>query len=230
MFSKIVAYFMILSMSVNGFLPRSIVDLSGNTFLRDAIACQSVLFDFLRFSDRTIAELAVKTADDLSVAAPLPFAVHNEHTANPWIEVCRALEQSRGRLAGFGMTSSAGPAADNQNVPDPTAPSVNDTSADFSLLSNGDRSILAVRYYVRHHAGIAALLAVSSAQVLTGGVHAPPAGDAISVHRESLSLGAATVCDTFSAGRDIPVFAPGHFISFLPRSGIEASVIMRGTI
>lgn len=225
MFSKIVACFMILSMSVNGFLPRSVADLSGNTFLHDAVACQSVLFDFLRFSDKTIAEIAVKTADDLSVAAPVAVHFSRSVVSDPWVDVCRALERSNSRIAVLDLASS--PQQPDAGVPadgSPAQPLWDNTSADYSLLNNGDRGTVTVRYlayqWMRASSHLFRSFAAqdSERRVTLDMI-------AVSMHAALRHVDAAP--DLYS-GRGAPACIAEHHVTYLPRSGIDAVVSIKG--
>jgi hypothetical protein len=226
MLIKFVALLTMISMSINGFLPKSITDLSGNSFLVDAIACQSVFLDFLHFSDKSLVEIAVVTVDELSVATPLSAVDAREVSSNPWTNVCRTLTQSTEQLTlmGGGQPQKAAP-AQSKNA-DPLSPSMDNTSSDYILLNNATRMDVVARY-------------VSRGFLLTTGGVCLVVTRLLSVGGERQTLCPASVLGSSNGyqprlavdricglGRDIPVFMAGHFSSFLPRSGIDASVIM----
>jgi hypothetical protein len=208
---KIVALLTMFFMSINGFLPKSITDLSGNSFLVDAVACQSVFLDFLRFSDKSLVEIAVKTVDDLSVSAPLSSSDNRATAAAPWAAVCRALAQSTDQVNMPGLADKAVPASSKQ--PAPASSTVDDTSSDFILLDNATRTNSGTSLVTAQLSGCLERAALYSAAAVCSDVGYPPRGIADRV---------------WGLSGDVIAAQTARFSSYLPRSGIEASAMVKG--
>jgi hypothetical protein len=227
MLVKIVSLLTMLSMSINGFLPRSITELSGNSFLVDVISCQSVFLDFLHFSDKSLVEIAVKTVDDMSVSVPVSTTDARETSVNPWMNVCRALEQSNDQLnaLGSGLMKKALPLS--QKDTDPSSPTMDNTSSDYFLI-NSDAQLARVSHYVMH----GFILATGGVCLVVSRLSATYKGcwASFDISARCLESGyppQGRIYESINCGRDIPIYMMEHFSSFLPRSGIDATVFAK---
>ena len=224
MVMKVVALFTMFSMTINGFLPKSVMDLSRNSFLVDAIACQSVFLDFLHLSDKSLVEIAVKTVDDYSVSMPGVGVRNDDGAGVPWASACRALSQSTEQVNSIvaGLMKGALPVPDQ--TPAKQAGDNDNTSADYLLYSNQLMQEIVCRtaaQSVLYRAGIGQLVLSAATAWST-----PRLTTALCGVRYVLSGSRAPDHEwMLMSGIDAPINMAARFTCILPRSGMDTIAI-----
>jgi hypothetical protein len=221
----VIALFTILSMSMNGFLPKSVMDLSGNSFLVDAISCQTVFLDFLHLSDKSLSEIAVKTADDLALSMPAVRSDGCGAADMPWASACRSLsmttDQVNAVVAGLRQIPVPAPVRNTGNKNGDNG----NTSSDYLLFTNQYFVEMASRTAMQWISLTVIRLTYRGASVSVD--ERSPVGLCPTIE-SPIGCRSCTPAEIHLSGRNAPVNMSSRFICLLPRSGIEAPALMTG--